>query len=146
MQVISPLMPWRQEPLLVGIVWEPLTHSTGLESDKDFKDSRVLLIANSPQTYFTIWYPWWRHQMETVSALQALCAGNSPVPGEFPSQRPVTRSFDVFLDLRLNKRLSKQPWSWWFETPPWSLWRQCNALVQHVGLLLMMLDVLHVIA
>ena len=47
-------------------------------------------------------------------------------PGEFPAQRPVTRSFDVFFDLRLNKRLSKQPWGWWFETPSWSLWRQCN--------------------
>ena len=45
--------------------------------------------------------------METFSALLALCAGNSPVPGEFPSQRPVTRSFDVFFDLRLNKRLSE---------------------------------------
>ena len=33
-------------------------------------------------------------------------------PGEFPTQRPVTRSFDVFFDLRLNKRLSKQPWGW----------------------------------
>ena len=47
---------------------------------------------------------WWRHQMETFSALLAICAGNSPVPGEFPTQRPVTRSFDVFFDLRLNKR------------------------------------------
>ena len=56
---------------------------------------------------------WWCHQMETFSALLALCAGNSPVTGEFPSQRPVTRSFDVFFDLRLNKRLSKQShWSW----------------------------------
>ena len=55
-----------------------------------------------------IW--WWRHQMDTFSALLALCAGNSPVPGEFPSQRSVTRSFDVFFDLRLNKRLSKQSW------------------------------------
>ena len=44
--------------------------------------------------------PWWRHQMETFSALLALCARNSPVTGEFPSQRPVTRSFDVFFDLR----------------------------------------------
>ena len=43
-----------------------------------------------------------------------------------PTQRPVTRSFDVFFDLRLNKRLSKQPWGWWFETPSRSLWRQCN--------------------
>ena len=47
-------------------------------------------------------------------------------PGEFPAQRPVTRSFDVFFDLRPNKRLSKQPWGWWFETSSWSLWRQCN--------------------
>ena len=49
--------------------------------------------------------------------------------GEFPAQRPVTRSFDVFYDLRLNKRLSKQPWGWWFETSPWWLWRQSNAPV-----------------
>ena len=40
---------------------------------------------------------WWRHQMETFSALLALCEGNSPVTGEFPSQRPVTRSFWCFL-------------------------------------------------
>ena len=42
--------------------------------------------------------------METFAALLAICAGNSPVPGEFPAQRPVTRSFDVFFELRLNKR------------------------------------------
>ena len=42
------------------------------------------------------------------------------------SQRPVTRSFDVFFDLRLNKRLSKQSWGWWFETPSHPLWRHCN--------------------
>ena len=59
---------------------------------------------------------WWRHQMETFSALLANCAGNSPVTGEFPAQRPVTRSFDIFIDLRLNTRLSKQSWSRWFET------------------------------
>ena len=46
--------------------------------------------------------------METFSALLAFCAGNSPVPGEFRAQRPVTRSFDVIFDLRLNKRFSKQ--------------------------------------
>ena len=71
---------------------------------------------------------WWRHQMETFSTLMALCAGNSPVTGEFPAQRPVTRSFDVSFDLRLNKRLSKQSWGWWFETPLRSLWRHCNGL------------------
>ena len=57
-------------------------------------------------------WTWWRHQMETFSALLAICAGNSPVTSEFPAQRPVTQSFDVFLDLRLNKRLSKQSWGW----------------------------------
>ena len=51
---------------------------------------------------------WWRNQMETFSALLALCVGNSPVTGEFPLQRPVTQSFRVFFDLRLNKRLSIQ--------------------------------------
>ena len=71
--------------------------------------------------------PWWRHQMETFSALLAICAGNSPVPGEFPAKRPVTRSFDVFFDLHPNKRLSKQSWGWWFETPPCPLWRHSNA-------------------
>ena len=70
----------------------------------------------------------WRHQMETFSALLALYAGNSPVNGEFPTQRPVTRRFDVFLDLCGNKRLSKQSWGWWFETPSSSLWRHCNEI------------------
>ena len=70
--------------------------------------------------------PWWRHQMETFSALLYICAGNSPVPGEFPTQRPVTRSFDVSFDLRPNKRVSKQWWGWWFETPSSQLWRHCN--------------------
>ena len=69
---------------------------------------------------------WWRHQMETISALLAICAGISPVTGEFTAQRPVTRSFDVFFDLYLNKRLSKQSWGWWFETLSRPLWRHCN--------------------
>ena len=56
-----------------------------------------------------------------------LC-GEFTGPAEFPAQRPVTRSFDVFFYLRLNKRLSKQPWCWWFETPVWSLWRHRNGI------------------
>ena len=66
--------------------------------------------------------------METFSSLLAICAGNSPVPGEFPTQRPVTRSFDVFFDLRVNKRLSKQSWGWWLETLSRPLWRHCNVI------------------
>ena len=70
-------------------------------------------------------FSWWRHQMETFSALLAICAGNSLITGEFPALRPVTRSFDVFFDLRLNKRLSKQSWGWWFETLSRPSWRHC---------------------
>ena len=69
---------------------------------------------------------WWWHQMETFFVLLALCARESPVTGEFPSQGPVTRSFGVISDLRLNKRLCKQSWGWWFETPSRSLCRRCN--------------------
>ena len=74
------------------------------------------------------WNARWRHQMETVSALLAICVGNSTVPGEFPAQRLVTRSFDLFFDLRPNKRLSKQSRGWWFETPSCPLWRHRNSL------------------
>ena len=50
------------------------------------------------------------------------------VIGQFPSQRPVMRSFDIFFDLRLNKRLSNQSRGWWFETPSHSLWRHRNVI------------------
>ena len=64
----------------------------------------------------------------SIVRITGLCAGNSPVTGEFLAQRPVTRSFDVFFDLRLNKRLSKQTWGWWFEMPSHSLGRHCNVI------------------
>ena len=69
---------------------------------------------------------WWRHQMQTLSELLALCAGNSPATGEFPAQRPVTRSFDVFFawvnnreagDLGRHRALHDvtwTPWRWYF--------------------------------
>ena len=66
----------------------------------------------------------WKH----FSALLAICAGNSPVSGEFPARRPVTRSFDVLFDLRPNKRLSNQWWGWWFETLSHPFWRHCNEM------------------
>ena len=61
----------------------------------------------------------------TFRATGRMC-GNSPVTGDFPSQRPVTRSFDVLFDLRLNKQLSKQSRRRWFKTPSFSLWRHCH--------------------
>ena len=75
----------------------------------------VLLASPAREPWFWLWLTigivwhnamvtpvtWWRHQMETFSALLAICAGDSPVPGEFPAQRLVMRSFDVFFDLQL---------------------------------------------
>ena len=81
--------------------------------------------VTSPKTI-----PRWRQQMETFSVLLAFCAGNSPVTGEFPSQRPVSRSFDASFYLRLHKRLSKQSRCRWFETPWRSLWRHCNTITE----------------
>ena len=98
---------------------------------------KILLICNTiPNQYMTPHHthdvthftPWWRHQMEIFSALLAICAGNSPVAGEFTAPRPVTRSFDVFFGLRLNKRLRKQWWDWLPGTPSSSSWRHCNAM------------------
>ena len=82
---------------------------------------------------------WWRHQMETFSSLLALCVGNSPVTDEFPSQRPVTRSFNVFFDLPLNKRFSKQSIRRWPEKRSCSLWRLCNGMASRNGLELFLL-------
>ena len=87
-----------------------------------------VLHGENPLVTFT--KSWCCHQMETFSALLALCEGNSPVTGGFPSQRTVIRSFDIFYDLRLNKRLSKQSKRLWFETLSRSLWRRCNVIFQ----------------
>ena len=70
--------------------------------------------------------PWWRHRMETFTALLALCAGNSLPTGIFPSPKPVTRNFSVLFDVRPNKRLCKQSRRRCSETPSRSLWFYCN--------------------
>ena len=81
--------------------------------------------VQSPQQYGPVRQTWWRHQMETFSALLAIVRFTGPrwIPR---TQKPSTRSFDVFFDLRLNKRLGKQSWGWWFETVPRPLWRHGN--------------------
>ena len=85
-------------------------------------NDKIAIICKTPTEYDV--QAEWRHQMETFSALLALCMGNSPVTGEFPEQRPVTQSFDVFFDLHLNKQLSNPSRHRWFETPSRPLWRQ----------------------
>ena len=80
---------------------------------RSWKQSRDF--ENVAVQHNTTWHAisWWPHQVETFSALLAICVGNSPVP----AQRPVARSFDVFFDLRPNKRLGKKWWRWWLQTP-----------------------------
>ena len=95
----------------------------------------------------TFWGPW---GLDYISALAGFMMTSSNgnifrvtdhLCGEFTGPRwiprtmasdavVVTRSFDVFFDLRLNKRLSKQSWGWWFETLSCPLWRHCNILDQ----------------
>ena len=97
---------------------------------RKWKQRGLVLFIRSWSTCFHCYYrvmlSWWRHEMEKISALLAFWAWNSPVPGEFPAQRPVARSFNVFFDLCLNKRLNKQSRHRWFETPSGSLWRHCK--------------------
>ena len=69
---------------------------------------------------------WWRHQMEIFSALLALCVGVHRSPVNSPHKGQWRGALMFSLICALNKRLSKQSWDWWFETPSRSLWRHCN--------------------
>ena len=80
---------------------------------------KITLLDSIARHYYYFDRAWWRHQMETI------------FPRNWPFVRgihrgPVTRSFDVYFDLRPNTRLSKQSWGWWFETPSRPLWRHRN--------------------
>ena len=92
------------------------------------------LVGSLHEKLFWTYEPFHRGGLMTTSSngnifrVTGVLCGEFTGPGEFPTQRPVTRSFDVFFDLRLNKRLSKQPLGWWLETPSWSLWRHCNVI------------------
>ena len=124
-----PLLRYDTNPLRKIIIstkqW--LKHQS-LTSQYGVNEHTLVMIINSGKlSHWTTSSSWWHHQMETFSVLLALCAGNSLVPSEFPSQRSVTWSFDVFFDLRLNKWLSKQSKCRWFEMPSHSLLCHCNA-------------------
>ena len=81
-------------------------------SEKPYCVPSVIIFRSGPNIYLQFYQQitWWRRQMEIFSGLLALCEGKPLVTGG----RPMTRRFAVFLDLRLNKRLSKQSRCWWF--------------------------------
>ena len=115
-------------PILFHVAVGRITIIQGMKQLPTF-EHEILESSQLTDAAINVFYnvSWRRHQLETFSALLAHCAGNSPVTAEFPAQRPVTRSFDVFFDLCPNKRLGKQSRGWWAETPSSPLWCHRNA-------------------
>ena len=99
-----------------------------------FKVYRVKLGQTFRNNYGTSWNIMMTSSNGSIFRVTDPLCGNSPVTGEFPLQRPVTRSFKVFFDLRLNKRLNKQSRRLWFETRSRSLWRHCDIrIIPYIG-------------
>ena len=119
---------WPHEPCYQGDVW--WTGREVASNGNPYTRRNAICIATGLRAMFLVVVTWWRHQVETFSALLALCAEKSPVTVELPTHRPVTQSFDVFCDLRLNKRLSKQSRGWWFETPSKLLYGMVSTIIQ----------------
>ena len=74
----------------------------------------------------TYYYMMTSSNENTFRVTGPLLRGESTGHRWIPTQRPVTRSLDIFFYLRLNKQLSNQSWGWWFETSSRSTWRHCN--------------------
>ena len=119
--------------LIYGIEWNWIRYLVpDLFSDNGWYWNTTILL-NSPNIFLNVRIQWSMMTSSNGNIFRVtgpLC-GEFTGSAEFPAQRPVTRGFDVFFYLRLNKRLNKQPWGWWFEMSPWSLWRQCNDLFRH---------------
>ena len=91
---------------------------------------RLLLTANRYQ------FPPWCHKGDKLyddavkwkhsSAPLTICEGNQPVPGGFPSQRPMTRSFAIFLWCAPEQTAEQTMRMPWFNMPWRSLWRCLN--------------------
>ena len=119
---------WSKDCLISTMGFPILVAHTDIERGPWFHQATYcfswLTINLDNKEIIKILHSWWRHQAKKISSLLALCEGNPLVNGGFPSQRPVTRSFDVFFDMHLNKGLSKQARHRWYKTPSCSLWGQ----------------------
>ena len=135
-------IPWRGGLYFETGPWVSSKCRNSSCKDKTISWAIILHEANATicKATLSIWEPcdhadfpseWWRHQMETFSALLALCAGNSPTTANFPHKGSWRGALVyVFFDVHLNKPLGKQSWGWWFESPSCSSWRYCNAHLQ----------------
>ena len=114
--------------LLWEVSWRALSTTDVASSSNDFGSGFILCSNNNTRRWSTdvISHDDVIKYYGNIFRVTGPLCGDFTGPVEFPTQRPVARSFDVIFDLRLNKRLSKQPWGWWLETPSWSLWRQCD--------------------
>ena len=119
----SPSDPQRLYGALTAEVLEEAFYKFSVQSDSEERRRNLQALIRQLYDHRE---SWWRHQIETFSALLALCEENAPVTGGFPLLRSVTRSFDVFIDLRLNKHLSKQARRRWFDRPSCSLLVECR--------------------
>ena len=109
--------------------------------------SKVIVLTNIHHCHWSLWFlvllrfrsageqkdaheflPHATSPNENIFRVTGHLCGKFTGPGEFPTRRPVTRSFNVFFDLRLNIGLSKQSWGWWSETLSRPLYRHCNGL------------------
>ena len=122
--------PWNLRKDKLSIWQSQCSHRGGTHPvDSDGKQPKISADIYTPEERADEWIQtWWRHQMETFFRVTGHLCGEYPVPGEFSAQSPVTLSFEILLDLRLNKRLSKQSWGWWFETLTRPLWRHSNEI------------------
>ena len=109
---LAPSSPPMSHPRGPRHLKSPITVDS-LHNDRRYR--KLFHIMISRRRHGTAMLPWLHHQMETFSALLALCEGNASVTSGFPSQRPVTRNFNVFFGLRLHERMSKQSGRRWFE-------------------------------
>ena len=103
---------------------------------KCYEDVRLLCICNHIMTQYWIEGIWMTPSNENIFRVTGHLCGEFTGHPWIPRtniQRPVTRSFDVSFDLHNNKRLSKQSWGWWFETPSRSLWRHCNVFLSYLS-------------
>ena len=104
--------------LSVIAIWQPLLIT--------FHQQQAFCIASKMEASYGVELYMMTSSNGIIFRVTARCAGNSSVSGEIPLTKASDAELDVFYDQRLNTRLSKQSWGWWFETLSRSLWRYCN--------------------